>query len=444
MPAIEPPAPRPADRLEIRPRRGRRRSRRRTRRLVRAALSVGFALLLALAMLEPQPSLERRPSQPPPARELALELPGAVPAPLQPPADLASSASLVAVVPLPAPPPLAAPAPVVSPPAANDGAAASLRLPPGDARPRLSGDPPPPERAAATAAATVSGSLPVSPIELVRPVPVAFPAPLVRRPRGPRPALTVIIDDLGLNGPATRRTIRLPGPLTLAFLPYGESTPELAREAKASGHEVFLHLAMEPLGNEDPGPMALLSGLGSEELRRRLHWALGRVPGASGVNNHMGSRLTADPRAMAVVMDELGRLGLPFVDSMTTGASVAARVALAAGVPTTARDLFLDNDPVPAAILAQLERAERLARRTGSAVAIGHPYPATLQVLADWLPGAVARGLVLVPATAMIELRGCAGELLGRGGCLLRASGEPDTGEALPGCAEADCRPATP
>jgi polysaccharide deacetylase 2 family uncharacterized protein YibQ len=411
---------------------------------VRAALSAGFVLLLLLAMLEPQPSREHRPAPPPPPQELALSLPVPAPAPIPAPPDLAPSPPrAAAVAPLPLLPPLATSAPAPSPPAPEEGAGASLRLPPGDARSRLSGDLPPPERAPAAAAA-VPRSPPVPPIELVRPLPVAFPAPLVRRPRGPRPALTVIIDDLGLNGPATRRTIRLPGPLTLAFLPYGEGTPELAREAKASGHEVFLHLAMEPLGNEDPGPMALLSGLGSEELRRRLHWALGRVPGASGVNNHMGSRLTADPRAMAVVMDELGRLGLPFVDSMTTGASVAARVALEAGVPTTARDLFLDNDPVPAAILAQLERAERLARRTGSAVAIGHPYPATLQVLADWLPRAVARGLVLVPATAMIELRGCAGELLGRGGCLLRASGEPDTGEALPGCAEADCRPDAP
>jgi len=441
LPAIERPWLRPTVRLETRTRRGRGRARRRSRRLLRAALLVGFALLVALAMLEPRPARERRPAPP---REFAFELPVPAPTPMLPPADLDPSASPAAVLPLPAPPRLVAPAPAGSPPAPDDGAGASSRLPLADARSRLSGDLPPPERAPTATAAAVPRSLAVPPIELVRPVPVAFPAPLVRRPRGPRPVLAVIIDDLGLNGPATRRTIRLPGPLTLAFLPYGEGTPELAREAKASGHEVFLHLAMEPLGNEDPGPMALLSGLGAEELRRRLHWALGRVPGASGVNNHMGSRLTADPRAMAVVMGELGRLGLPFVDSMTTGASVAARVALETGVPATARDLFLDNDPAPAAILAQLERAERLARRTGSAVAIGHPYASTLQVLADWLPRAVARGLVLVPATAMIELRGCAGELLGRGGCLLRASGEPDTGEALPGCAEADCRPATP
>lgn len=322
-----------------------------------------------------------------------------------------------------------APGPVEAAPAAR-----SEHVPP-DLRERLVG-------ALAPLFPAVAGTTPraVAPaLELARPIPVAFPGPVARRRVEASPALTVILDDLGLSAPATRRAIRLPGPLTLAFLPYGELVGDLAREAEAAGHEVFLHLAMEPLGQEDPGPMALLSGLGADELRRRLHWAFGRVPGAVGVNNHMGSRLTADARAMAVVMGELARLGLPFVDSMTTPASVAGRVALAGGVPTTARDVFLDNDPAAPAILAQLERAERLARRTGSAVAIGHPYPTTLQVLAAWLPRAAERGLRLVPATAMIEVRGCSGEPGVRGGCLLRAASAPDGGERLPACAAAGC-----
>lgn len=423
MPTIEPPASRPSGRFATRPQYRRRRSRRRVRRLWKAGLLAGCALLLLLLMLEPPPTRERRPGPPPTGHELAIALPVPPPAPVPPPPVATPPLSTGAeALPAPASPP--------EPPPPD----------PAEERSRLAGELPPPERAAAIGAG-VQRPVPVPPIELVRPVPVAFPGPLVRRPRGPGPALSIVVDDLGLNGPATRRAIRLPGPLTLAFLPYGESTPELAREARSAGHEVFLHLAMEPSGGEDPGPMALLSELGADELRRRLHWALGRVPGAAGVNNHMGSRLTADPRAMTIVMGELARLGLPFLDSMTTGASVAAKVALAGGVPATARDVFLDNDPAPAAILAQLERAERLARRTGSAVAIGHPYPSTLQVLADWLPRAVARGIRLVPATAMIELRGCAGELAERGGCLLRAASEPDPGELLPACGEPGCTP---
>jgi len=452
LPTIEPAAGRSPRRLEIRPHR-RRRSRRRVRRLVRRALLVGFGLLLLLLMIEPERRSERRAALPAPAPvELAALVPER-PTAAQPAGSpaVAGVGSLRPVEPrAPAEPrDIVEPTPGGSPSVPTGEATRELGpvsagepvRGTGEERVRLSGGPPSPrDRAVGEPAPMVHRPLPVPSLELVRPVPVAFPGPVVRRPAG-RPTLAVIVDDLGLNAPATRRAIRLPGPLTLAFLPYGESTPELAREARAAGHQVFLHLAMEPLGGEDPGPMALLSSLGPEELRRRLLWALGRVPGAAGVNNHMGSRLTADPRAMAVVMGELGRLGLPFVDSMTTASSVAARVALEGGVVATARDVFLDNDPAPTAILAQLERAERLARRTGSAVAIGHPYPSTLQVLAGWLPGAVERGLRLVPATAVIELRGCAGEAAGRGGCLLRATSEPDAGERLPACG-ADC-PAT-
>ncbi|MCS6878661.1 MAG: divergent polysaccharide deacetylase family protein [Geminicoccaceae bacterium] len=236
----------------------------------------------------------------------------------------------------------------------------------------------------------------------------------------------MILDDLGLDTEATRRAIRLPAPLTLSFLPYGRDTPALAREARAAGHEVFVHLPMEPRGGEDPGPMALLFGLPREELRRRLLWAIGRVPGAVGANNHMGSRLTADARAMAEVMSELARLSLTFVDSMTTPASLAGAIARANGVPAIARDLFLDHDPAPASIRARLAEAERIARTFGTAVAIGHPRATTLAALAEWLPSLAARGVGIAPATTVVELRGCRGP--GRG-CVLRADRDPDAGE---------------
>lgn len=402
-------------------------------------------------MIEPERPRERRAPDPPAA---PVELAAGAGRPAERSAVAGPRAARPAAAPAPearrtalpgfadAPPAAAVPVPSASPgPPAEPGSAAPARAaapPEGPAieppRARLSGVLPVPDPARGPIRS------PLVPVpELVRPVPVAFPGPVVRGGDGRPGTIALILDDLGLSGPATRRAIRLPGPLTLAFLPYGELAAELAREARAAGHEVFLHLAMEPVGSEDPGPMALLSSLGADELRRRLLWALGRVPGASGVNNHMGSRLTADPQAMAIVMGELSRLGLPFVDSMTSGASIAGGVALQAGVPVTARDVFLDNEPSPSAILAQLERAERLARRGGSAVAIGHPYPATLRVLADWLPRAAERGLRLVPATKMIELRGCAGELAARGGCLLRATGEPDAGESLPGCGRSGC-----
>lgn len=410
---------------------------------MRLAFLVGFGALLVLLMIEPEGARGPRPPAPPPhSVEVAVATP-ARPAGLeglQTPRPMLEAPS----APEPSPAPAAATEPPEglgwSPPVEFDTGTPPV-APPAPAEPsdepsrtRLAGMLPVPEPARGPIR---SPRVPVP--DVAKPVPVAFPGPVVRRGASRHAAVALIVDDLGLSGPSARRAIRLPGPLTLAFLPYGGLTPELAREARAAGHEVFVHLPMEPVGSADPGPMALLSSLGADELRRRLLWAIGRVPGATGVNSHMGSRLTADPQAMAVVMGELARLGLPFVDSMTTAASIAGGLALQAGVPATARDVFLDNEPSPAAIRAQLERVERLARRAGSAVAIGHPYPATLEVLAEWLPRATRRGLRLVPATSMIELRGCSRELAGEGGCLLRATSEADGGESLPDCGQGDC-----
>ncbi|MDF1587196.1 divergent polysaccharide deacetylase family protein [Marinimicrococcus flavescens] len=285
---------------------------------------------------------------------------------------------------------------------------------------------PPPSIPPAAAGSVQTAGLPTLP------APAAIPRLPAARPEGPalRPAVppapasaavAIIIDDVGVAQGWARRAVRLPAPVTLAFLPYADHLPELTAEARANGHEIFLHLAMEPQGNADPGPNALLASLGEEELRRRITWAIGRVPDAVGANNHMGSRLTAEAAPMRVVMDELRRAKLLFVDSMTTPASVAGATAAVFGIPHTNRDVFLDNEAEAGAISAQLARAERLARRNGTAVAIGHPYPATMKVLESWLPEARRRGIRLVSASEMIEIRRCGD---GAAGCLLNARAE--------------------
>ena len=119
----------------------------------------------------------------------------------------------------------------------------------------------------------------------------------------------------------------------------------------------------------------------------------------------MGSRFTADRGAMQPVLAELGARGLYFIDSRTTAATVAADMARAAGLPAASRDVFLDNETVAAAVRARLAEAETIARRRGSAIAIGHPHDATLAALAAWLPEARARGFTLVPASAVVRLR---------------------------------------
>lgn len=230
--------------------------------------------------------------------------------------------------------------------------------------------------------------------------------PVPRRP-GERPLISVVIDDMGYSPRSLQQLAAMPGPLTLAFLPNAEGTPAMLEHARRQPFELMLHLPMEPLGDADPGPGALLADLDDEELRRRVRHALGAVPGVVGVNNHMGSRLTADPQALAIVMEELRQYPLFFLDSLTNPASLAETAAAAAGIPTGRRDVFIDHLPEPAAIARQLRQIEQVARQRGSSIAIGHPYPETLQALERWLPTLEDRGFRLARATEVIALRRC-------------------------------------
>ena len=248
----------------------------------------------------------------------------------------------------------------------------------------------------AEVAITESG--PVRPIEPSGPAPADLFA---------SPMIAIMIDDLGLNAGRSARVAALPGPLTMAFMPYGEGLSGQTQLASAAGHEIFLHLPMEPTDPTiDAGPHALLETLGPEELAAELAWNLDRFSGYVGVNNHMGSLLTQDGSAMAAVMAELHRRNLLFVDSVTAAGSVAFGSAVAAGIPAARRDVFLDNTPELEAVLAQLDHLEDVARSQGYAIGIGHPHDATIAALALWLPQAQARGVLLVPASRIIASRG--------------------------------------
>jgi polysaccharide deacetylase 2 family uncharacterized protein YibQ len=217
------------------------------------------------------------------------------------------------------------------------------------------------------------------------------------------PLIAIMIDDLGISEDRARLMSALPGPLTLAFMPYGENVAVLAEIAADAGHELFLHLPMEPMdATVDPGPHALLGGVGAEELMTQLLWNLQRFDGYVGVNNHMGSRLTQDLAAMNLVMAELGARGLIFIDSLTASASVAYSAARRYGLPAVRRDLFIDNVAERDAILAQLDALEAMALHRGYALGIAHPYDITAEILAEWLPSVQARGFKLVPASAIV------------------------------------------
>jgi len=224
-----------------------------------------------------------------------------------------------------------------------------------------------------------------------------FPQP------APLPKIAIVIDDVGADGNAARRAMALPKAVSLSFLPYPDETPSLAREAVRRGHQILLHMPMQPEGNADPGPNALFTSLGADEIARRLDWALSRVPGYSGVNNHMGSLFTQDRAALVPVMERLSDLHVFFLDSRTTPKSVAVSVARMFGVASAGRDVFLDDVETREAIMAQLSETEARARGQGVAIAIGHPHAVTLDALAQWTQN--LRGFELVPVSVAIRLK---------------------------------------
>lgn len=243
------------------------------------------------------------------------------------------------------------------------------------------------------------------------PVPPAWQrfAALTEKPDG-RPMIAVIIDDMGVDHGRSARAIRLPAPVTLAFLPYARGLARQLEAARRLGHELMVHLPMEPERHTaDPGPDVLRVADPPEELRRRIELALGRFTGVVGLNNHMGSRFTEDPAGMRVLLGEVNAHGMLFIDSRTTAKTVAPEIARELGVPFAARDVFLDDDPTAPSVLAQLRRAEAVARHKGSAIAIGHPRDATLDELKGWLSALERRGFVLVPVSAVVRQRWHAG-----------------------------------
>ncbi len=223
---------------------------------------------------------------------------------------------------------------------------------------------------------------------------------------GVRPRVAVVIDDLGMDRRATRRAIRLPAGVTLAFLPYAPAVARQAAMARARGHELLVHLPMEPVGGADPGPMALYRDLDEAEFRQRFEWNLSRLAGFVGINNHMGSAFTADVPAMRRLMRALASRGLLFLDSRTTEKTVARRTAARAGVRFARRAVFLDHERGSAAVAAALRRLLRRARRDGAAIAIGHPHPHTLAALETWLPTLERRGFLLVPVSSLARRPG--------------------------------------
>lgn len=217
---------------------------------------------------------------------------------------------------------------------------------------------------------------------------LAVPEPLqpgaATAPAGPR--LALVIDDMGQDMDMALALADLEQPPSFAILPDTPHGIEVSSLAASKGIELLLHLPMEPRGYPavNPGPGALFTSMDGLALRETLAHDLAQAPGAVGVNNHMGSLFTQNEPGMDVILAELARRGLFFLDSLTTPGSAATRSAGKAGTRLYKRDIFLDNVRDTVAIMRQLAKAERIALRHGQAVAIGHPYPETLAAIRRW------------------------------------------------------------
>lgn len=223
---------------------------------------------------------------------------------------------------------------------------------------------------------------------------------------GNRPRVAIVIDDCGLDRPGTDKAIDLPAAVTLSFMTYADDLAEQTSAARRHGHELIVHVPMQPLNPHiDMGPNGLAVGQSQQEVLRRLNWDLGRFSDYVGINNHMGSRFTADLQGMQWVIGVLKERGLMFLDSRTIADSVGAKVAAADDVPYAVRDVFLDDDQKASAVDAQLREVEAVARKKGTAIAIGHPHPETMAALGPWIANLPHDGFVLVPLTEIVEAR---------------------------------------
>ena len=218
----------------------------------------------------------------------------------------------------------------------------------------------------------------------------------VRRRTEGAARLAIIIDDVGNTRDDLEAAKALPAGITFSVMPRTTYGRECAEVLHASGHTIMLHQPMEPLPRPDgerldPGPGAIRTGMTEEAIRTTLRENLAAVPYAAAVNNHMGSKATADEATMRAVLLELREHGLPFVDSVTCGNSVGRRIAVELGVSCAWRNAeFLDNSRTRRAIRAQLEEACRVAHRSGLAITIGHYHPAMLAELSEFDFGDVA------------------------------------------------------
>ena len=230
------------------------------------------------------------------------------------------------------------------------------------------------------------------------------PKPSVSR-MGHRPRIAIVIDDLGGENQISKELLHWDSPVTFSILPFTPYSKTLAQEAHKMGKEVILHLPMEPHGYPKikPGEGVLLYEMGEEKLLRQLSKDIEAVPYIKGVSNHMGSRLMEDPEKMKVILAELKKRGLFFLDSRTTPQTVGLQTAKPLGLKAMERTVFIDHSQEEKDIKQKLDRLIQLSFSTGTAIGIGHPHPATIKYLKEMIPRIREKGIEIVPLSTLME-----------------------------------------
>lgn len=222
-----------------------------------------------------------------------------------------------------------------------------------------------------------------------------------------RPMVAIIIDDIGYNRAIVDQFLSLEIPLSFSVFPHSPDLKNLSQTIRDNGHDLLLHLPMEPIGypRVDPGPDALTADMSPQRFLALLEQNLDSAEAIQGVNNHMGSRLTTMPTLMNRLLSTLKKRNLFFIDSVTTGGSVGRSAARLAQIPFAHRDVFLDHDRNPEAIRREIRRLIRIAQQYGEAVGIGHPHPETFHILKETLP-LLRQSVRLVPASDVVHVVG--------------------------------------
>lgn len=223
-----------------------------------------------------------------------------------------------------------------------------------------------------------------------------------------KPLIAIIVTGMGLSEGGTMDAIdKLPDNITLAFAPYGRTLKTTTTAARNGGHELLLELPLEPFDypENDPGPQTLLTGQPPRANLDRMFWLMARLGGYIGVINHMGARFTTSATDFNPIMEELALRGLGYVDDGSSNRSIARQLAQTNQVPFARASKALDDTPSRAAILTALDALEVAAKENGRALGVASALPVSVQTIADWANKLEEKGILLVPASALMAAK---------------------------------------